>query len=236
MIITNWNDKSYIKYINYLKSISEKEYKTFSSKLITSKYEMLGIRIPILRKIAKEVSKSNYIEFLKYVKNDYYEEIMIEGFVISNIKDEKLFDKYFYDYINKIDNWSLCDSFCNSLKIVDNKEKYFNIFKDLTESNKEYYVRVGLIGILSHFVNDKYIKKIYNILDNINLDTYYVNMACAWLLCECVIKQRDKTIEYMKHSKLNDFSFNKGIQKCIESFRISTDDKKYLKSIKRKRD
>lgn len=233
MNITNWNKDTYNQYILYLKSISEYDYKKFSEKLIQSKYEILGVRLPKLRNIAKKISKTNYNDFFRYINDNYYEEVMIEGFVISYIKDEELFDKYFNKHIKKIDNWSLCDSFCNSIKIVKGKDKYFNIFKDLVKTNKEYQVRVGLIGILNHFINDKYINEIFDILDNIKLDTYYVNMASSWLLCECFIKFRDKTLEYMKSSKLNDFSFNKGIQKCTESYRITKDDKDYLRSIKR---
>ena len=232
MNINDWN-KDYNKYIDYLISLKEDEYKDFSKKLIDTKYEMLGIRLPKLRNIAKEIIKTNYIDYLKHNKLKYYEEIMIRGFVISFSKSEEILDNYLYDHIKYIDNWSLCDSFCNSLKVVRDKEKYYNIFKKLTKSEKEYYIRVGLITILNHFVNDKYIDDIFNILDNIKLDTYYVNMANGWLLCECFIKYRDKTIKYLKKSKLNKQSFNKGIQKCIESYRVSKEDKDYLRTIKK---
>ena len=234
MISQDFNNKTYKEYINYLISLKEDNYKDFSKGLINTKYEMLGIRIPKLRSIAKEIVKGNYVDYLKHNSFKYYEEVMIKGFVITYAKSEEILDKYLYEYIDSVDNWSLCDSFCNSIKIVKGKDKYFNIFKELTKSNKEYYVRVGLISILSNFINDKYIDEIFNILDNIELDTYYVNMAAAWLLCECLIKQRDKTMKYLKKSKLNDFSFNKGIQKCIESYRVSNEDKEYLKTIKRK--
>ena len=236
MNLDKWSKKDYNDYLNYLISLREVKYKDFSKKLIDTKYEMLGIRLPKLRSIAKEIIKGNYIEYLKYNEFKYYEEVMIKGFVITYSKSEEILDKYLQEHINNIDNWSLCDSFCNSLKlIIKNKEKYYNVFKKLTNSNKEYDIRVGLITILNNYVDDNHIDDIFNILDNIKLDTYYVNMASAWLLCECFIKQREKTLSYLNVSKLNKFSFNKGIQKCIESYRVSAEDKTYLKSIKKEK-
>ena len=92
-IPTTWTKETYQEYINYLISLKEEKYKEFNQKLITSKYEILGIRLPIIRKIAKQISKTNYKDFLKYTKSKYYEEVMIEGLVISTIKDELIFDK-----------------------------------------------------------------------------------------------------------------------------------------------
>jgi len=233
LIINEWTEKDYQNYLNYLVSIHEIKYKDFSSKIITSKYEILGIRIPILRNIASSIFKGDYKSFLKLSKNKYYEEIMIEGFIISKIKNENEFDEYFDKFLDYIDNWGICDSFCASIKFVKGNKKYFKKFKELTNSNKEYYIRVGLISILYNFVNNEYIDDIFKILDNIKLNTYYVNMAMSWLLCECFIKQRDKTLIYIKNSKLNNFTFNKFISKCSDSYRISDSDKNYLKTLRK---
>lgn len=236
MKLEKWNKDEYDKYINYLISLGEKDYKDFSKKLIDTKYKMLGIRLPKLRSIAKEIVKGNYQEYLRYNNPKYYEEVMIKGFVIAYSKSEDILNKYLYEQIESIDNWSLCDSFCNSLKlIIKGKEKYFSLFKELSLSNKEYYIRVGLITILGNYIDDNHIAEIFKILDNVSLDTYYVNMANAWLLCECFIKQRNKTLKYLELSKLNAFSFNKGIQKCIESYRVSKEDKDYLRTIKKEK-
>ena len=234
MNINSWNKEEYNNYLDYLISLKEDKYKEFSKKLIDTKYEMIGIRLPKLRSIAKEIIKGNYEDFLKHNDLKYYEEVMIKGFVITYSKSEDILDKYLYEQIDHIDNWSTCDSFCNSLKlIVKGKEKYFKVFKELTRSSQEYYIRVGLITILNNYIDDNHIDDIFKILDSIKIDTYYVNMANAWVLCECFIKERDKTLKYLKTSKLNKQSFNKGIQKCIESFRVSKDDKNYLRTIKK---
>lgn len=234
-IQTKWNKTTYQEYIKYLKNIKELKYKEFHSKLCFTKYEILGIRVPILKKIAKEISKSNYQDFLKYCQSTYYEEVFIEGLIISYIKEESIFLDYFYKYISKIDNWGICDTFCNSLKIVStNPSKYFNICKELSLSNDEFTSRVGLIIILNYFIKEEYLKDIFNILDSINSNKYYINMAQAWLICELYIRYPQHTIEYIKNNKLNNFTHNKSISKIRESFRVTKEDKEYLNTLKRK--
>ena len=232
---TIWNKETYQKYINYLISIKENKYKEFHTKLCFTKYEILGIRLPIIRKIAKEISKTNYEDFLKLTKSKYYEEVLIEGLVISTIKDESIFDKYFNKYITKIDNWGICDSFCNSLNIVTkNPTKYFNLCKELSLSNEEFISRVGLIIILNYFIKQEYLKDIFNILDSITSDKYYINMAQAWLICELYIYYPQETEKYLKNNKLNNFTHNKSISKIRESYRIPKETKDYLNTLKRK--
>lgn len=152
MIPTTWNTQTYQEYIKYLESLKDQNYKDFQGKLIFTKYKMLGIRIPKLRSIAKQISKTNISSFLEITQNKYYEEVMVNGFVVASIKDENLFDEYFIQHIKFIDDWSLCDSFCNSIKQVrNNKDKYFKIAIELSLSKEEFISRVGLIIILSHF-------------------------------------------------------------------------------------
>ena len=234
-IPTIWTKETYQEYINYLISIKEDRYKEFHSKLCFTKYKILGIRLPIIRKISKQISNTNYKDFLKYTKSKYYEEVMIEGLVISTIKDEIIFDKYFTKYINKIDNWGICDSFCNSLNIVNkNPSKYFKLCKELPLSTEEFISRVGLIIILNYFIKKEYLTDIFNILDSIKSDKYYVNMAQAWLICELYIYYPQATEKYLKNNKLNKFTHNKSISKIRESYRISKETKEYLNTLKRK--
>lgn len=230
-----WNKKTYQEYIKYLQSISEEEYKNFYSKLCFTKYEILGIRIPKVRSIAKNISKTNYEEFLKLCKSTYYEEVIVEGLVIAAIKEEDIFLKYFYDYIEKIDNWGICDSFCNSLKIIKkNPKKYFEIAKKLSLSKEEFISRVGLIIILNFFVEKEYLNEIFTILDSITSDKYYINMAEAWLICELYIKHPEETEKYLLNNKLNNFTHNKSISKIRESLRVTKEKKDYLNTLKRK--
>ena len=230
----NWIKENYNEFIKYLNSIKEDKYKEFHNSLVlNSKYQILGIRLPVMRKIAKEISKTAYEDFLNVVENNYYEEIMISGLVISLIKNEDTFYKYHQEHIKKIDNWALCDTYCNSIKIVRKyKEKYFKEAIDLSLNTDEFTSRTGLIMILNHFIEKDNLKSIFEMLNKINSDKYYINMAQAWLLCELFIKYRNETINYLENHKLNKFTINKTISKIHDSYRVSKEDKEYVNKYK----
>ena len=230
IILKNWNEEEYKEFIEYLISLQDRKYKEFHSSLVlNSKYEMIGIRVPIMRDIAKKISKSNIEEFLKYSKDNYYEEIMIQGLVISYIKDEEKFYKYFKEYINKVDNWALCDSFCASIKIVRKyEEKYFKEAIKLALNKEEFISRVGLIIILDHFITLNNLNTIFDTLNEIKSDKFYINMAEAWLLCEMYIKYPENTRKFLKENNLNKFTQNKAISKIHDSYRVSKEEKDLL--------
>lgn len=227
-----WTEKDYFEYVDYLESLSDEKYKEFHSKLTTTKYEILGIRVPMQRKIAKEISKGDIASFLECSKNHYYEEVMIKGFVLGNIKEKEVLLKYLEDYVSLVDNWAINDGFCNSLKIVEkDKEFWFHYFANYFKSPEEFRVRVGLIVFLSFYVEEDYLEKIFSLVDEITVDKYYVNMGIAWLLCECFTKYPNKTLKYLLKSKINTFTFNKTISKIRDSYRVSKEEKEYLKTL-----
>lgn len=236
MIPDIWNKESYKSFIEYLISIKDSKYKEFHSSLVlNSKYEMIGIRVPTMKDIAKKIAKtSNIEEFLEFAQDKFYEEVMIQGLVISHIKDEKLFYKYFKKHINKIDNWALCDTFCSAIKIVEKYEdKYFEEAVDMSLSDKEFISRVGLIIILSHFVSEKNLNTIFEVLNKIKSDLFYINMAEAWLVCELYINYPKETMKFIKKNKLNKFTQNKAISKIHDSYRVSKEEKEVLKSYRK---
>ena len=229
-----WDEVQYNKLINYLNNIGEEKYKDFNSKLVLTKYKMYGIKVPILRDIAKKISKTNIISFLDIVKSNSYEEVMIEGLVISYIKEVDLCIKYFNKFINKIDNWAICDTCISFMKIVNKyKELFLKQLKKYIESTNEYVVRVGVVLLLNYYIEDSYIDLVFDIIDSINREDYYINMAIAWLVSVCFVKYRNKTFKYLNDNKLNRFTYNKSIQKIIESYRVSLEDKEILRSMKR---
>ena len=229
-----WDEVQYNKLINYLNNIGEEKYKDFNSKLVLTKYKMYGIKVPILRDIAKKISKTNIISFLDIVKSNSYEEVMIEGLVISYIKEVDLCIKYFNKFINKIYNWAICDTCISSMKIVNkNKELFLKQIKKYIKSKNEYVVRVGVVLLLNYYIEDSYIDLVFDIIDSINREDYYINMAIAWLVSVCFVKYRNKTFKYLNDNKLNRFTYNKSIQKIIESYRVSLEDKEILRSMKR---
>lgn len=230
-----WNKQSYKEFVKYLISLQDLKYKEFHSSLVlNSKYEMIGIRVPIMRNIAKQIAKTNVVEFLDNVQDNYYEEVMIQGLVISHIKDEELFYKYFKNYINKIDNWALCDTFCSSIKCIRKYEdKYFNEAINMSSSKEEFISRIGLVMILNHFININNLNIIFNTLNKINSDKFYINMAQAWLVCELYIKYSEETKEFIKNNSLNKFTQNKAISKINDSYRVSKIDKEMLKKYRK---
>lgn len=225
-----YDKKHYKEFVKYLLSIQDLEYKEFHSSLVlNSKYEMIGIRVPVMRDIAKKIAKGNIEKFLEYAQDRYYEEVMIQGLVISHIKDEKMFNKYFKSYINKIDNWALCDSFCSSIKIIRKfEEKYFKEAIKLALNEDEFISRVGIVIILDHFINQNNLNTIFDTLNKINSDKFYINMAEAWLLCEMYIKFPKSTTEFLKKNNLNKFTQNKAISKIHDSYRVSREEKELL--------
>jgi len=217
----------------YLKSISEESYKEFNSKIIFTNYEMLGIRLPKLRILAKEIFKTDYKEFLN-INITYYEEAMLYLLVITFIKDIDELMLYFPKALDLIDNWALCDSFCGSLKIVINNKEYFlKVIDKLLKSDKTYNVRVGLVLLLNYYVSEDYLDLIFKYLDNINSDEYYINMAEAWLLCEIFIKYQSDGLKYLENNKLNSFTINKTISKIRDSFRVSKEIKEMILKYRR---
>lgn len=228
MIPKIWNEKSYKDFVEYLISIKDEKYKEFHSSLVlNSKYKMIGIRTPDMKNIAKDIAKTTDIDkFLECAQDKYYEEVMIQGLVISHIKDEKLFYKYFKKQINKIDNWALCDTFCSAIKIVEkNSDKYFKEAVKLSLNSKEFISRIGLVMILDHFINEENINTIYETLNKIDSDKFYINMAEAWLVCELYIKYPNETKEFIKKNNLNKFTQNKAISKIHDSYRVSKEEK-----------
>lgn len=235
IIKEKWNEANYEQFVKYLISLQDLKYKEFHSSLVlNSKYEIIGVRVPIMREIAKLVSKGNIEEFLKIAQDKYYEEVMIQGFVISHIKDEETFFKYFKEYINKIDNWALCDSFCNSVKIVRKyEEKYFKIALEMSLNEEEFISRIGLILILNHFINRNNLNLILDTLNRIKSDKFYINMAEAWLLCEMYIKVPKEIVKFLKNNNLNKFTQNKAISKIHDSYKVSKEEKELLKKYRK---
>lgn len=217
---SNWNKSDYQKFVNYLFSFEDLEYKNFNSKLVL-KNNLIGIRVPILKKIAKELAKGNYKEFISIMNHNYHEEVLIHGLILGYIKDPM---NYFDDYIKYMNDWQSCD-------ITISNMKYFKYNQDINYIKKYLYHRVGYVILLTYYIKDEYIDELYNIVDNYNSDSYYVKMAVAWLLSYLIIYDKNRAVKYLKKSKLDDFTYNKGIQKAIESKKIK--DKKWLKDLKR---
>ena len=219
-----------------LLNMQDKKYKEFQKGICPGVEEIIGIRIPMLRNYAKELLKKyDFKQLMESIPNNYYEEIMLQGMLIGQAKlDFNEIIKYIKDFIPKINNWAVCDTFCTSLKITKkHKEKMWDFIQKYIKSDKEFHIRFGIVMILSYYIDEDYLYKDFKIFDSIKSDKYYVQMAVAWAISFCLIKFYDKTIEYLKNSKIDKFTYNKSIQKAIESYRITKEQKEFLRTLKK---
>jgi len=211
------------------------KYQKFHGALCPNVDNIIGVQVPKLRNIAKELAKTNAKEYLELEDISYYEEKVIQGLIIGisklSIEDTK---KYLKKFIPKIDSWAVCDVVCSSLKITNKyQEEMWEFLNQYINSDKEFELRFALVMYLDYFLNEKYIDKVIKNISKIKSDKYYVQMAIAWLLSISYIKQKEKTLEYLKNNNLDDFTYNKALQKIIESYRVSKEDKDLIKSMKR---
>ena len=218
-------------------SESEKDFQKFSASLIPNINNVLGVRLPKLRKIAKEIYKNGEWEkFLKQTEFEYMEEIMLQGMVIGLVKmpaDKVL--KLVKNFIPKINNWAVCDSFCNSLKFTEhNKELVWKFIQPYFKSEKEYDIRFGYVMLLSYYIDINFIQDVLKLIDEFKDERYYARMSAAWALSICYTQLPEQTFEYLKKSNLDDWTFNKSIQKICESLRVDKNTKTMLKCLKRK--
>lgn len=218
--------------------LSDDNYKEFNQKLCPdTKRKMLGIRVPQIKNLAKKLLKENELkELVKNIEDEYFEEVLLHGIIIGYSKmefQEKL--KYIKEFIPKIDSWAISDSFIPSLKIKKEElDEVWNFILPYTKSNKEFDVRFSVIMMLDYFIIEEYIDKVLEEIDQINHDGYYVKMGIAWLVAEIAIKFNNKAMKYLKENNLDKFTYNKAIQKMIESQRISKKQKEFLRTQKRK--
>lgn len=215
----------------------DESYKKFHQRICQTNYKILGIKIPILRKISKDLLKQyNYKEILKNLNSKYYEHIMLQGLVIANAKvsyEEKL--NLINNFLPLTDNWAICDIFISELKFIkNNKEGFLEYILNILNNKNEYYQRFCIVVLLNYYINDDYIDFVLSKMLEVKSDYYYVKMAISWCLSICLIKYFDKTIKFLNDNKylFDKWTYNKALQKGIESFRITNENKEILRNMK----
>lgn len=213
---------------------ADEKYQKFSSALLPGVNNVVGVRLPVLRKISREIYKSDWQTYLKNNDCIFMEETMLKGMVIGLIKDEpeKILN-YIENFVPEINNWSVCDSFCCGLKFIKkNKELVWNFVQKYLNSEKEFEIRFGVVVLLNYFIEENYIDRVLEKLEKVKTTDYYAQMAAAWAISICYIKFEAKTLDFLKKPSIDKAVFNKSIQKIIESNRISKETKIMLKAIK----
>lgn len=228
--------KNYNEYLEYLKSNTDHKTSVFNKKLITTKYEILGLKLPFLRALAKDIVKQNkYNIILNNLNFTYYEEMLMYGFILSqtpydNYIKLELVDKYIYVF----DNWSVVDSFCNSLKIIaKNKNFYIKFIKNYLKNENEYIVRFAIVLLMDYYLDDENIQESLELICSVKSDKYYIVMAQSWAYATAFAKNYELTLSFLSKNKNNisNTVLRKTISKCSDSFRISPDHKKEIKTL-----
>lgn len=211
------------------------KYRDFNSKLIPNidKDKIIGVRTPILRKYAKEIKDSDYVEeFLNELPHKYQEENILHGILLSlKYKDIDILLEKLDQFLVYADNWAITDIISPKL-FKKYPDKVYDKIKIWISSSDEYVVRFGVVSLLQFYLDENFRLEELELVKNINSDYFYVKMAIAWFYSFALIKQYDGVIKYFEEKKLDRWIHNKSIQKAIESFRISDERKEYLRSLK----
>lgn len=233
LIKENWTKDDIKEFIAFEKTLkgNQKEIE-FEQKIVLTKLPCYGKTSSKAREIYKQIKKGNYSEFVQNMEITSHFDTILLDLLITNIKDFNGFKKQLLKLIKQYDNWASCDA-------LSFKKRPHNKLLTLSNSlikNKKTFVR--RVGVLIHFelIKDaKYLDNVFKLLDSLSEEKeYYVNMCAAWLLCECFAKYRNETLAYFKSNKTNNFIINKAISKCVDSYRVSLDDKALLKALRRK--
>lgn len=214
--------------------MQDKTYQQFSQNLLPGVSTILGVRLPYLRLLSKRIAKENPISYLERNDLETFEEVMLQGMVIGTLSDFSMVCFYTQRYVYKIDNWSICDSFCTSLKIT--KKYPQDMWKFLCpywKSEKTYFLRFACVMSLLYFIDDKHIDSILQNILAIKNHEYYVSMAVSWLLSIAYKKYPLKIKEFLTRDELSRFVVQKTIQKIKELRGTSAEEKKQLERLKR---
>ncbi len=219
-------------------AMQDLKYQKFHSSLLPGVENVIGVRMPLLRKLAKQVLKGdwqNYLQSALQETSNYYEEDILQALLIGTSKisyQERC--AYIKEFVSKISNWAVCDLFCSTLKEAQRyKQEYWEMLMPYFNSCNAYDLRFASVMLLNYFTDDEYAEEALKLLEAIKHEDYYVKMGVAWAISIFYIKQPQLTLPMLQQNNLDTFTHNKAIQKIRESFRVSKEDKEMLNKFKR---
>lgn len=219
---------------NRLFELADINYKEFHEKLIPSVNSdlVIGIRTPVLRKLAKEIYAEDDIHlFLEELPHMYYEENNLHAFIIEYIKDFDECISAVSAFLPYVDNWATCDMMSPKV-FKKHLPELFAKIKEWIASDEVYTIRFGIGMLMKYFLDDGFVPEYNEIPASVDSDEYYVKMMIAWYYATALAKQYDATIPYIENKRLSIWIHNKTISKAVESRRITEEQKRYLKSLK----
>ncbi len=214
--------------------LADEKYRSFTAALIPGKENILGVRLPLLRKLAKQIIDGDWRSYLMEAKDDSMEEALLQGMVIGYCGAEpKEMLELSRTFIPKIDCWSVCDSFCTGLKFTKaNKKMVWEFLQPYLSSNQEYEIRFGVVMLL-YYLEAEYAPLAFAHFDRIKHEGYYVKMAVAWVLSMYYVSLPEVTLSYLKNNRLDHFTYNKTLQKITESLKVDKETKVLIKAMRR---
>lgn len=223
-----------MNYIGKLLNLQDKSFADFQSGLLPGieRSSIIGVRLPILRDIAKELIKDGTSkELMKNLPHKFFEENLLHSIFISEMKD---FDECVTEtdrFLPFVDNWAVCDTM-SPKSFKKNREELLIKIRNWAESREVYTCRFGIKMLMNHFLDGDFREELLQIPASVKSEEYYVNMMIAWFFATALAKQWEPTVKYLENRSLSAWVHNKTIQKARESFRITAEQKAYLKSLK----
>ena len=219
----------------YLLSQADKKYRDFTLPLIPNIDDktFIGVRLPVIKKYAKELDDKEREEFLNSLPHQYHEENLLHAFILSNIKNYDEFIHYVDEFLPFVSNWSTCDTICNK-HLYKYLDKLINEIYVWLKSKEIYRVRYAVKCLMNYYLGDNFKQEHIEKVQEVKLDDYYVKMMVAWYLATGLAKNYDQFIKAIEENRFDVTTHNKAIQKAVESYRVSEEHKQYLKTLKRK--
>ncbi|MCR5212001.1 MAG: DNA alkylation repair protein [Lachnospiraceae bacterium] len=219
-----------------LYSLQDLKYRDMQIRIIPTvdPKSIIGVRTPELRAIAKEMLKEgDYSDFLKALPHEYFEENQLHAFIISGIKDMEVCMKELEIFLPYVDNWATCDQMSPKV-FKKHREELLHHIEKWIRSDKTYTVRFSVGMLMEHFLDEDFDPVYPDMVAALRSEEYYINMMIAWYFATALAKQYERIIPYIEEKKLDQWTHNKAIQKSVESYRITDEQKKYLKTLKTK--
>ena len=209
------------------------KYRDFTLPLLPNidKNAFIGVRLPIIKKYAKELDESSKKEFLNSLPHQYHEENLLHAFILSNMKDYDEFINKVNIFLPFVSNWSVCDSICNK-HLNKHKSQLINEIYQWLKSDEIYRVRYAVKCLMNYFLDDDFKDEHLVKVEQVKLEDYYVKMMIAWYLATGLAKNYNSFVKVIEEKRFDSFTHNKAIQKAVESYRVSDDHKVYLKALK----
>ena len=217
----------------YLLSQQDIKYRNFTLPLIPNVDEktFIGVRLPVIKKYAKDLPEKDRLEFIKDLPHQYHEENILHAFILSNMKDYDEFLNYVNEFLPYVSNWSVCDTICNKNLTKYRPQLIKEIYKWL-KSDEIYRVRYAVKCLMNYYLGEDFEEEHIQKVSEVKLDDYYVKMMIAWYLATGLAKNYDSFIKAVEEHRFDAATHNKAIQKAVESYRVSEEHKAYLKTLK----